>query len=461
MESAVNSELERAKDLADEQIEQLEKQLDSLEDLRDSRNEALDAELEGQKQLFDSRMSAIEAEEEALKTAKEEKENQLELEEKILAVKEAEDALEKARRERTVRYYNSDTKQWEWRADEVNVKSAEDALEQAKEDLESYRAELAYNAALQAIEDKKIAVQAAYDAIESSIKKQKSAIDAEYDAAKREIERKKDLINSQYNALSSQWQSAVDSLQAPTRSITAILQDIATYGTPLMRQNIDNVNQLLSSLGSFLSGTLGVSTAGFSSPWVGGNSYYSPYSPPGSDFEIVDDDPIIESAGSNQYYTQDMIDLARRVIRGEFGNGSARRRAIEALGYDYEIIREIVNKMLNGQVFDSGGVLKGIGGIKATAKDEIVLPPDISKSLLSPTASSTFLQRLSELNLMYGSPEKSLSRIMGKSEENIGTQYKGSVYQFGNITLSEGQAKTLTLYDLVRLTGNLALYKNQ
>jgi hypothetical protein len=43
---------------------------------------------------------------------------------------------------------------------------------------------------------------------------------------------------------------------------------------------------------------------------------------------------------------QNVDDIARRVIRGEFGNGAARRKALEALGYDYSTIQKRVNELL-------------------------------------------------------------------------------------------------------------------
>lgn len=39
-------------------------------------------------------------------------------------------------------------------------------------------------------------------------------------------------------------------------------------------------------------------------------------------------------------------DIARKVIRGDYGNGAARKKALEALGYDYAVIQKRVNEML-------------------------------------------------------------------------------------------------------------------
>lgn len=66
------------------------------------------------------------------------KEDQLELEEKILAVQEAQAALANAQAERTVRYYNEATNQWEWAANPKDVQSAEKSLSSAQEALKKY-----------------------------------------------------------------------------------------------------------------------------------------------------------------------------------------------------------------------------------------------------------------------------------------------------------------------------------
>ncbi|MCH5315496.1 MAG: phage tail tape measure protein [Eubacterium sp.] len=62
-------------------------------------------------------------------------------EEKKLAVLEAEQALENARNEATVRRFNQATNQWEWQTDEKAIKEAEENLEKARLNLE----EAAYN----------------------------------------------------------------------------------------------------------------------------------------------------------------------------------------------------------------------------------------------------------------------------------------------------------------------------
>ena len=102
--------------------------------------------------------------------------------------------------------------------------------------------------------------------------------------------------------------------------------------------------------------------------------------------------------------------------------------------------------------YDSGGVLSGVGGIKATAQNEMILPPDITSKMISPLASGMLNQRLNELRFLYGT-----NSAMG-IPNSIGSQYNGDMYTFGNITLTTEQAKATTVYDLAMASRNLRSY---
>lgn len=106
-----------------------------------------------------------------------EKEEELSLEEKILAVQKAEAALANAQRERTVRYYNASTGQWEWAANAKNVKSAQDALKKAQDDLNKYQRD-------QAWKEFKAAWEYVAEQIKSGAMTFREAYDYMYDAMK-------------------------------------------------------------------------------------------------------------------------------------------------------------------------------------------------------------------------------------------------------------------------------------
>jgi chromosome segregation ATPase len=108
-------------------------------------------------------------------------------------------------------------------------------------------------------------------------------------------------------------------------------------------------------------------------------------------------------------------------------------------------------------VYDSGGVLHGVGGIKATARDEMVLPPDITERLLTP-ANDAFVQgRMNFLRSIVGMP----TQFAGGSMSKIGAQYNGDIanYTMNGVTISEGQARTTTVYDLAQIARSLGAYQ--
>lgn len=103
------------------------------------------------------------------------------------------------------------------------------------------------------------------------------------------------------------------------------------------------------------------------------------------------------------------------------------------------------------RVYDSGGVLHGLGGIKATAQDEMVLPPDLTRMMLSPTASGSFARRANELRWLYG----------GRGTAGgIGSQHNGDVYQFGDISIGAEKAKQTSVYQLAQMAKTMRIHSN-
>ncbi len=115
-----------------------------------------------------------------------------------------------------------------------------------------------------------------------------------------------------------------------------------------------------------------------------------------------------------------------------------------------------VNKVAR---YDSGGVLKGLGGIKATADDEMVLPPDITARMLRPSANAAFQARMRELRGLYD-PAPAMGRsLAGKTDNRSYTDHSGPEYHYGNITLTQAQAETTTVAEFMRMAHHLQPYK--
>lgn len=62
-------------------------------------------------------------------------------------------------------------------------------------------------------------------------------------------------------------------------------------------------------------------------------------------------------------------------------------------------------------LYDSGGVLEGLGGIKATADDEIVLPPNITKKILDPKKNILFEKFTDNLGTLFNLDQMPIAQI--------------------------------------------------
>lgn len=586
------------------QIEELQKDLwDELED-------AVNKKLEEAADARDKQVDAIDKQIAALKDAKQAEDEALKLEQLKAAVLEKQNALLEAQKERTVRVFNAATGQWEWEANASSVKSAQDAYEKAKEDLAEYEREL--------------------------------ALQREID----ELEAKKTLIEETYNTLKAEWKRITDSLQEPTRTIDDILSDIARNGTPKMRQQVDEVNNLLGKLNQYIAGVVnggqipgqpgevpGVNgsagvTGGYhfdytknpgggwtqtemnegfipagSSGWkladgsdanlnfkdttfygkgtkgkytgpdtsrdeklagqtVEKNGYVITYDELGYAVKATNvhqgaarDDlsgiyTKVDANGNKMYYTgydknvdynlaikqakesgagegvikqleterQNKINAMYGGVdpnkggkpsgggsssskgnssSGSSGGGSSSSKnnssGSSSKGYDSNVDYSLAikNAEKNGasqstidklkaerqnkindkyggkdpyKKYDSGGILRGLGGIKATSQDEIVIPPLLAEKMLEPSADSTFQKRMSELGWLYGAAERG-GTMPGKTVmSRTSYDHYGDSYSVNGVQIGAEAANRLTVAQVMQAlnhgAGNLGLYKH-
>lgn len=440
---------------------------DKLSDLSDQRQNELDA---------------IDAQIDALKQQKDTRDEQLDLEEKILAVQQAQAKLADAQNERTVRQYNARTGQWEWVADQKEVDSAQEALDEAKKDLEDFKANMAYEAAL------------------------------------AELEAKKDAINAQYDALEKNYNNFLKSLKEKTRGIGEILQDIWKNATPELRQIIQenaelfkqfgfDVSQLSNAVKETAKKLYGVSANG---------ARYEIGSDRGIDFvnNAKPGESIIGGDGStwtkNEDGTVTIVDKNGISYVVNPGNGTGDSSGgsntgpkysgtvwairLDGKGENYKISSanglNFLNNALAGEkldggdgshwvknedgttsitdkygiaykVYDRGGILHGMGGIKATMQDEGITPPDVTamlkKHVLTPVEDRNFSQNMDSIRWMMSSNGVDANAVHNASYDNhsIGTQNNGNVYKFNGITINEPQASGMTLKRFADIAHNL------
>lgn len=447
------------------------------QELMDELDAAVNYKLKLARKERDAELKLIDKQIEGLQKERDIQEDQLSIEEKRKAVEEARIALENAQRQRTVRYYNAATGQWEWAADAKNVASARKTYEQALKDFET---------------DKK---------------------DREHDLRIQALELQKEEINSRYDLLEARWEALTDSFADPVRDIKDILSDLLASGK-LTAEQVAMVKDLVGDIDkytlSILSALLTFKEYQSVIPEATGNDYGS---------------YIIEWLDKNGW-TEENLSLAQQQIQssgvasaaallaaeqaarakgtttiGANSSGSAPAgsaaaaaqaaasqaasaksgsssssskssssqsslsnnlisNAASKVGVSTTTAQTAINSVLKNayKKYDSGGVLSGLGGIKATAEDEIVVPPEIARFMLKPSANQQFKQRMAELGYLYGSGSLSSANIIGGTQNKASKNHYGDIYNYGSITLSENQARNMTVYELAQKSRGLSVY---
>ena len=466
----------------------------NTDDLLSELQSALQERLQDAADQRDAELAAIDEQIAALKRQKDEKDDQLKLEEKILAVQKAQADLANAQAERTVRQYNAKTGQWEWVADQKEVDAAKEALEKAEKDLADFKEELEYNARL------------------------------------AELEAQKDAVNAWYDRLEAQYKRLTDSLKEKTRGIGEILQDIWKNATPELKAVILENAEIFKAFGvdvKALSDAVNEAAREIYGLTANGDRY-DIKSEKGQDFikNAKPGERMTGGDGSTWVKNRDgsvtITDKWGRVFtvdgstggsgEADFGNGdeddgggkySGTVYAVSDDGKKYKISSakglnflntakagarmeagdgSVWVKKANGRtvitdkygriftVYDRGGLLRGMGGIKATEQDELVLPPDLTQLAkqrfasvknIAPSQDVQSMRILDGMRQMLGA-EGGRGNVTNASYDNrrVGTQHNGDIYNLNGMTFTEQQVGGMTMREFVRTARTLAICKN-
>ena len=111
------------------------------------------------------------------------------------------------------------------------------------------------------------------------------------------------------------------------------------------------------------------------------------------------------------------------------------------------------NRGGSGGIYDSGGVLHGLGGIKATERDEMVLPPEITEKILNPQNTVAFKDFCSNLGILYGALEHTMPTrgnvITQNHTANDNRNMSRNTYING-VPISSEKADRYTISELLR-----------
>lgn len=367
-------------------------------------------EIDALEKQRDAELAAIDAQIDALKKQNEEIDRAEKLEELRLEVMRKQDALLNARNERTVRMYNAESGQWEWIADPEKVKQAEEDLADAKKDLRDYEREMELDLAIEELEARKKAIEAAYqlkiDALE------------EYINALGETVAQEEVLLDQSVQNWWEWANGVLAAKAAAAGVT-----ITAGGTPVeVKRNATG------------------NASGYTEVKVG-------------NLTGVRKSTKSEKASVSNKPTgnlSDAISMGKNNISLP-NSGKSNRKSI--------VSGSIIGAVSGGRKkkYDSGGVLHGLGGIKATVDDEMVLPPDVTAKMLKPSADARFRARVNELGGLYGETPVSRS-VAGSSDNRSYSDHSGPTYNVKGITLTEQQAEHLTVAQMCRMAHNVKPY---
>ena len=367
-------------------------------------------EIDALEKQRDAELAAIDAQIDALKKQNEEIDRAEKLEELRLEVMRKQDALLNARNERTVRMYNAESGQWEWIADPEKVKQAEEDLADAKKDLRDYEREMELDLAIEELEARKKAIEAAYqlkiDALE------------EYINALGETVAQEEVLLDQSVQNWWEWANGVLAAKAAAAGVT-----ITAGGTPVeVKRNATG------------------NASGYTEVKVG-------------HLTGVRKSTSSEKASVSNKPTgnlSDAISMGKNNISLP-NSGKSNRKSI--------VSGSIIGAVSGGRKkkYDSGGVLHGLGGIKATVDDEMVLPPDVTAKMLKPSADARFRARVNELGGLYGETPVSRS-VAGNSDNRSYSDHSGPTYNVKGITLTEQQAEPLTVAQMCRMAHNVKPY---
>lgn len=378
-------------------------------------------EIDALEKQRDAELAAIDAQIDAQKKQNEEIDRAEKLEELRLEVMRKQDALLNARNERTVRMYNAESGQWEWIADPEKVKKAEEDLADAKKDLRDYEREMELDLAIEELEARKKAIEAAYQI-------KIDALDSYIDSLGKTVKQEKELLAEEVAAN----EEAAAKIAAARAAAAAGAVGGAAAGA------LGGGSEKSPAADSALSGVI----AGA----IGGSVGKSSGVPAGATAKDI-------LAGGGKQTGIPGGTTAKDILSGAGSKSSGKSNRTSVVS------GSIIGAVSGGRKkkYDSGGVLHGMGGIKATVDDEMVLPPDVTAKMLKPSADARFRARVNELGGLYGETPVSRS-VAGSSDDRSYSDHSGPTYNVKGITLTEQQAEHLTVAQMCRMAHNVKPY---
>lgn len=448
-------------------------------ELDNAKKKAAQATIDAIKKQRDAETDAIDEQIDALKKQNEETERGEKLEELKLNILKKQDELLNARNERTVRQYNAATGQWEWVADAQKVKDAEEALEDAKKDLRDYERDTERELAIEELEARKKAIEAAYQLKIDTWQKLIDELNGDVETEKALLAASRGDWETYYQEMLKVYQKLLDAAQDYEDKRQKIQNSGNTGGSntgsgsggvdnggnaddvnKIIEANRKKENDALANLDRDLA-LLTPEQRAVYDMWMsrGVGSYEAmrqAKKAAKSSSETVKDNFNKTAEPSKDYEktTVGKLDGVTKKDTGSGGSTSGSGTKKPSGGRGTLGGGKNTNKVSR---YDSGGVLHGLGGIKATVDDEMVLPPDVTRKLLMPSSDSRAKEVIAAMRMAlndrtpYG---KSLAGVTNNSTDSHDISYC-----VNGVPISTDMAK-LPMEQIVRQL-NMAAFQGQ
>ena len=436
-------------DYTDDSVSKKKEQ--EAEKLANARKKAAQATIDAIKKQRDAETDAIDEQIDSLKKQNEETERGEKLEELKLNILKRQDELLNARNERTVRQYNAATGQWEWVADAQKVKDAEDALEDAKKDLRDYERDTERELAIEELEARKKAIEAAYRLKIDTWQKLIDELNGDVETEAALLAASRGDWETYYQEMLKVYQKLLDAAQDYEDKKQEIQNSSNTGGGNNTGGDNNNDGDDDDTPGwkpapsHEPEGTKTNGSAGNASD-RGMSSGQTPNAP---QYEYDGKTPNANGIPGATNTESGLKPSGNDNKNSSTTTGSSGNKKGNTLGGGKNI-----NKVSQ---YDSGGVLHGLGGIKATVDDEMVLPPDVTRKLLTPSSDSRAMEVIAGMRMAlndrtpYG---RSLAGVTNNSTDSHDVSYC-----VNGVPISADMAK-LPMEQIVRQL-NMAAFQGQ
>lgn len=425
--------------------------LDVLDDYVSSLEEANKME-QLQQAILEARQEAIL---EYLELQRQSTEETLSLEEKRLEVEKARQALLDAQNQRNVRVRNAQTGMWEYQANAKDVASAEEALANSIDSFNSFLEEQMWSELSEYIKDG----NADTVEIEKIISKwQREWIGNDSPA----------WLNSVEQILSPSGTTIVDANEKVQSAVEALNKYLKDEAVKDLKELIESGNASSGTIRETLSKWMSLDGTGELATW--GNNladklseavasgYYEASKVASAQQKVRD---------AEQALSEHIINAVWDEVTALFGQGGkVTEEALATILSKYSAmgvnnrtiidILKVISSVIGTSTYDNGGILNGMGGIKATAASEAVLPPSLTSKIIQPASNEAFTNFANSLGILYGVSER-LARPSVVSNYNRGNDSHDTHYTLNGVPISASSADRYTIGELFE---SLAFFKS-